>query len=275
MEQEPLTGHRPGLTSRGGIGLIGIVKKKFPSLALFSCLFIMAAPLYGEDSEEPLKLETLTTTKGKVYRNLTVREVTPSGIKIFHEGGSATLPYELLPEDLRKMVGGFDPEKAAKFRADEDRKLTAQEQQLERELQKLKKSEPAPAPAPAEPASPPPASPEDGNGPAAPATPETGAKAPPKDKGELTARIVGYRTGAKRVEFKVHTNCAARLEVHNVVPDGRTEIFEVTAKTPFTREVWVFNDYSSDLYNLKDEKLDAEASRQKTKKGKLTTPTLR
>ena len=248
------------------------MKRKIPSLGLISCLVVLISPLRGEAPAEPLKLETLTTTKGKVYRNLTVREVTPAGIKIFHEGGSATLPYELLPEDLRKLVGGFDPEKAAKFREEEDRKLTEQEQQLERDLQKVKKAEPAPAPSPTAPVSPPPPNSDGGTGPAAP---ETGAKAPTTDKGELTARIVGYRSGVKRVEFKVHTNCAARLEVHNVVPDGRTEIYEVTAKTPFTREVWVFNDYSTDLYNLKNEKLDGEASRQKTKKGRLTTPTLR
>ncbi|MCW1921745.1 hypothetical protein OKA05_04220 [Luteolibacter arcticus] len=225
-------------------------------------LIIMGGLAHGQLPAEPLKLETLTTSKGKTYKNLTVREVTPSSIKIIHEGGTATLPYEELPVDLRKMVGGFDPEKAKKHRAEEDNKLTAQENQLERELSKIKKEEkatPSTTPSPSK---------------DAPASPEAPGKAP-ADKGELTARIVGYKTGIKRVEFKALTNCAAQLRVNNVVPDGHTETFDVTAKVPFTREVWVYNDYTSELHTPQGKQLDSEDSRQKTDTGRFTPTKLK
>jgi hypothetical protein len=65
------------------------------------------------------------------------------------------------------------------------------------------------------------------------------------------------------------TNCTAKLYVNNVVPDGHTETFDVTAKLPFTREVWVFNDYTSELQTPEGKKLDSEDSRQKTDTGRL------
>jgi hypothetical protein len=111
--------------------------KLIPSPKVIAALMLVAGLCHAVPPEEPLKLETLTTTKGKTYKNLIVREVTPSGIKIFHEGGTATLPYEELPQDLRKVVGGFDPAKAKQHREEEERKLKDQEGQLDRELSKM------------------------------------------------------------------------------------------------------------------------------------------
>jgi hypothetical protein len=237
--------------------------KLIPSPKVIAALMLVAGLCHAVPPEEPLKLETLTTTKGKTYKNLTVREVTPSGIKIFHEGGTATLPYEELPQDLRKVVGGFDPAKAKQHREEEERKLKEQEGQLDRELSKMKKEgegKASPATTPSKEAT--------------PASPQDPGK-PPADKGELTARIVGYKTGVKRVEFKAVTNCTAKLYVNNVVPDGHTETFDVTAKLPFTREVWVFNDYTSELQTPEGKKLDSEDSRQKTDTGRLTPTKLK
>jgi len=64
-------------------------------------------------SEEERKFDTLTTKSGRTYTSVTVREKTKSGIKIFHEIGAATIPFEELPDDVAKDLGGFD-EKAAK-----------------------------------------------------------------------------------------------------------------------------------------------------------------
>lgn len=45
-------------------------------------------------SQKPTAFDSLVTTKGKEYVKVTVNEVTPAGIKIFHEAGAATIPFE-------------------------------------------------------------------------------------------------------------------------------------------------------------------------------------
>jgi len=233
-------------------------------MTCLATLALVAGLAHAQPAAEPLKLESLATAKGKTYKNVTVREVTPSGIKIVHEGGTATVPYEELPMDIRRKVGGFDPAKAKQHREEEDRKLKEHEGQIERDLSKMKKDEDGKA-------SPTPAVTKDST----PASPQDPAKAPAVDKGELTARIVGYKTGVKRVEFKAMTNCPAQLRVNNVVPHGLSETFDVTAKVPLTREVWVYNDYTSELVTSDGRKLDSEDSRQKTDTGRLTPTKLK
>ena len=59
-------------------------------------------------SELERKFDTLTTKSGRTYTAVTVREKTKSGIKIFHESGPATIPFEELPDDVAEGLGGFD-----------------------------------------------------------------------------------------------------------------------------------------------------------------------
>jgi hypothetical protein len=100
-------------------------------------------PIQAEEKDQGKEvavqtLESLVTTKEKSYKNVTIREVTPSGIRIFHESGSATIPYEELPEDLRTKLGGFDPEKAREHREKENRILRQQDVAMETEDRKAK-----------------------------------------------------------------------------------------------------------------------------------------
>ena len=57
-----------------------------------------------------------------------MREVTPSGIKILHESGVATVPFEKLPKEIQDQLGGFDSDAAARHRADEEAKRRQNEE---------------------------------------------------------------------------------------------------------------------------------------------------
>jgi hypothetical protein len=261
---------------------------------VIATLLLVGSLAQAKPPAELIRLEVLTTTRGKTYKKLTVRDVTPSGIKILHEGGTATLHYEELPADLRERLGGFDPEKAQQYLEEEEKKLKEQQSQIERDLRKMEKEEkdkkPAPdededlTPPPDEDGKPIPSTDEDaGEKPApvptpsekaTPASPQDPAKAP-VDKGVLTARIIGYKTGVKRVEFRVMTNCDARLKVHNIPPYRHSQTIDISANTPFVREIWVYNDYKSELLALDGKKLDSEEKMQKTETGRLTPAKLR
>lgn len=64
------------------------MKVKVMVLAVAVC----AAAVWGAD---------LTTTKGQVYKNYDVDRATPYGLSIFHDGGTVTVPYTELPEEIR------------------------------------------------------------------------------------------------------------------------------------------------------------------------------
>lgn len=273
--------------------------KLISSPIAIASLLLTSSLAQAKPPAELIKLEVMTTTRGKTYKKLTVRDVTPAGIKIVHEGGTATLHYEELPAYLRDRLGKFDPEEAQQYLDDEAKKLKEQQEQIERDLAKMKKDQekdetpsptsdkgkegdgekpstedeevkptivpyeddkPAPKPAP--------------SGKATPVLPEDPA-VPAVDKGTLTARVIGYKTGVKRVEFSVITNCAAKLTVHNIPPYHHSKTFDVAANTPFVREIWVYNDYKSELLTPEGKKLDYENRTKKTETGRLTPAKLR
>jgi len=102
---------------------------------LFIVLVLIAASvLHGEGK----KLDSLTTKDGKTYEDVTVREVTPSGIKIFHKIGTATIQYEQLPEKLQEELGGFDGEKARAHRQELAAKQRRNDEQTKRAIQRLR-----------------------------------------------------------------------------------------------------------------------------------------
>ena len=95
--------------------------------------------------------------------------------------------------------------------------------------------------------------------------PTTAAQSTPKaGKGKLTARIVGKRRGIKRVKFTAKTNCAATIRVHNTYPYHLTEDINVRANNETSREVWVYNEYWSELLSKAGDLLDGESVRRKT-----------
>ncbi|MBK1790140.1 hypothetical protein [Persicirhabdus sediminis] len=79
---------------------------------------LMASLLFSASvvSVHASDLETLTLKTGKVYESVTIREILPDGIKIFHAAGSATIAYEDLTKEIQEELGGFDAEKAKAYR---------------------------------------------------------------------------------------------------------------------------------------------------------------
>ncbi|MDA9831289.1 hypothetical protein N9C66_08095 [Akkermansiaceae bacterium] len=71
------------------------------------------------------KFSELVTTDGTTYKSVSVREVTPAGIRVFHSAGAATIPYEVLPKEAQEELGGFDADKAAKYREEQAKKQKA------------------------------------------------------------------------------------------------------------------------------------------------------
>lgn len=74
-------------------------------------LLLLPALLTAEDE----KLDHLVTSDGKVYLAVTVRKAEPDGLSIFHETGSAKVPFEKLSEELRTKYG-YDEAAAADYR---------------------------------------------------------------------------------------------------------------------------------------------------------------
>lgn len=268
---------------------------KTPSRHLLVLVTLLLAAHAGGE-EQPRKLETLTTSKGRTYEKVQIREITPAGIKIAHDSGTATISFQELPAALQQQLGGFDHKAAEAHRKEEDAKVRSQEAEIERGLREQQKAanpvKPAPAPAPAPGSSPAPA-------PAAPAggaenpwemplqpeitpeetslpdpAPEEEEPVQPKlpSKGVLSTRILGYRSGVKRVEFRARANCKGKLEVHRVIPDhhsiyGHTHTYDIEPNKEFAEEIWVYNNYSADLSTAEGKILDSEAHDKKTSLG--------
>lgn len=74
--------------------------------------------------------EDLTTTDGKLYKNVTVTKVEPDGLSVSHETGTAKLLFTKLPEDLQRKHN-YDPAKAEAFVQERNRKRAELESILE------------------------------------------------------------------------------------------------------------------------------------------------
>ena len=90
-------------------------------------------------AEDPLKLDHLKLKTGKEYDKVVVTQKRPDGISIMHEGGTARIKFEELPDDLANTLGGFDKEAATKARADADAQESAALAEIERGLEVMKK----------------------------------------------------------------------------------------------------------------------------------------
>lgn len=60
------------------------------------------------------KIETLTIGK-KTYTNVTITKKNPDSISIVHDSGSARINYKILPAEIIKIVGSFDPKIADEY----------------------------------------------------------------------------------------------------------------------------------------------------------------
>ena len=96
-------------------------------LITFWCLFITAIASAENDKMTELKLKN-----GKIYTTVTITKKTADGVTIMHESGTACVPFEQLPDELVKTLGGFD---AAAAKAERERK-NAQEAATLAEIEK-------------------------------------------------------------------------------------------------------------------------------------------
>jgi len=89
--------------------------------------------------------EDLTTTEGKVYKNVTVRKVEPDGISITHESGLAKIPFTKLPEEVQKRHG-YDPAKGKAYAEEQAKKQARAEAEIDRELERQARENPKEGP---------------------------------------------------------------------------------------------------------------------------------
>jgi hypothetical protein len=76
---------------------------------LLTTLFITSA-LAKED-----KYESITTSDGKTYTNVTISSVTPSGIRFIHEAGVKTIEFAHLSKEIQEKYG-YNPVESNKHK---------------------------------------------------------------------------------------------------------------------------------------------------------------
>lgn len=81
-------------------------------------LFLVWALSIASVWSEGLKFESITTTEGKVYKKVTISKVTPAEIRIIHESGAASIPFEKLPLEIQHRFN-YDPLDAYEYREKE------------------------------------------------------------------------------------------------------------------------------------------------------------
>ena len=85
-------------------------------MKIFRVAFLLFATVVLTANADETNL-TLTID-GVTYSNIVWRTATPATVSIFHKSGVASIPLEKLPPDLQKRFG-YDPQKAAAYRAAE------------------------------------------------------------------------------------------------------------------------------------------------------------
>jgi len=93
------------------------------------------------------RAEDLTTTEGKVYKEVTIRKVEPDGLAIMHAEGMAKVPFTKLSQEIQKKHG-YDPEKAKEFAEKQEATRKATEDGIDKglaEQARAKKAEEKPA----------------------------------------------------------------------------------------------------------------------------------
>ncbi len=101
-------------TGAGGIRLAG---------ALLGMLTLATSSPEKADSEKPIPV--FKTLDGKEYFNVTITGATPSKLKIQHQDGMVSIPFENLPKEIQEKHG-FEPEKSKAFEQEQDEKRAAQ-----------------------------------------------------------------------------------------------------------------------------------------------------
>ena len=98
---------------------------------------IIAVPVTAQD-----KLDALTTTSGKTYKDVTVKGAGALGISIKHSTGFAKIPFSDLSEEIRKKYN-YDPKKAKAAAEQKAASMAKVKKRQEQALAKRKASQAA------------------------------------------------------------------------------------------------------------------------------------
>ncbi len=84
-----------------------------------------------------LSVPRLVTRTQRIYRDARITEKRPDGVTVYHEEGVVRIPYEMLPTEVAKSLGGFDGDAAMVYRAEDRKAQAAWEEETARILQLL------------------------------------------------------------------------------------------------------------------------------------------
>jgi len=94
-------------------------------VAVLVSMFIAAASFAAETNTLP----TTITVDGVTYSNIMWHNVTPATVSIMHATGAVSIPLDKLPPELQRQFG-YDPKKAAEYRAAERSAEAARQEAL-------------------------------------------------------------------------------------------------------------------------------------------------
>ncbi|MCP5536137.1 MAG: hypothetical protein H7A51_07845 [Akkermansiaceae bacterium] len=89
------------------------------------------APANKDDST----ISSLVLKDGKTYNDVRIRKKLPDAVMILHKAGTATIPFEQLPDALVKKLG-FDQKEVAEYRKTDEEKWQEEEDKLRNEMAK-------------------------------------------------------------------------------------------------------------------------------------------
>ena len=186
------------------------------------------------------KIESLKSTEGREYKDATIKEIHPNGIRISHATGAVSLPFNRLPEKLQQRFN-FDRDEAMQF-VDQ---ANQQQEALRKKLMKLKPKQ-LPKQLPKQPISMPALDINNlENLPLRPLQEE-----PAQVDGRISARVIASNRNGGRVSKKIEITARAGTEQMRIVVSsnrgGGTRNVEARQTAVFT--MWVDSKYSVKAY---------------------------
>ena len=103
---------------------------------LLLILGLPALSAYSQDTNNA-PLPATVTVDGVTYEDVRWGNVTPSAVTLFHRTGVASIPLEKLPPELQQQFG-YDPKKAAEYRAAEAEAQARKNEEQARDAARLR-----------------------------------------------------------------------------------------------------------------------------------------
>ena len=176
------------------------------------------------------KIESLKSTEGREYKDVTIKEIHPQGMRISHATGAANLPFDRLPQKLQQRFN-FDRDEAMQF-ADQAKQ---RQEALRKRLMKLQAKQLPKQPMP---------------------IPKAGANEPDKllllqpqkepvqVNGRIAVKVIASKRNSKKIEI---TARAGTEQMRIVVSSNRGG----TTRNVEARQTEVFNLWVGSKYTVK------------------------